>query len=397
MNILIISPGNICEPTGGATSRVYNLADRLQKNSNKIIVLEPMNDGNKKLFCKFEMYTYSGKPFIMFCDINPFFIFKLAKLMITQEIDIIQVEHPWNGVSIARIICKVLKKRTKIIYDAHNYQKKLQIYLNKYYKKSKDLKLTSSIFLTITTQYVKIAEKLAVRLSDFILCVSNNNRLAFIHDYNTSPDKIKVIPNGTDFQKIRRSSRNKKKYGLNESKVIIIFHGSYAYPPNFEAIKLIENKISVKVKKYTTEAEFIIAGADVPISNKHPSVKFLGFVEDIYTLLKSSDIAIAPIVSGEGTKLKVLDYLGSGLPIVTTRKGIEGINAKNGEHAIVVDDVDDEFVDAIKYLMNNEKERKRIGANARKLAEEEYDWDKIGKKLDGLYRNIITEFPNANK
>jgi glycosyltransferase involved in cell wall biosynthesis len=251
--------------------------------------------------------------------------------------------------------------------------------------------------LTIATQYVKIVEKLAVKLSDFILCVSTNDKLAFINNYNIYINKIKIIPNGTDFQNICISARNKKKYGLNESKVIIIFHGSYEYPPNFEAIELIKNKISMEVKKYTTNAEFVIAGAKVPISYKHPSVKFLGFVEDLYSLLKSSDIAIVPIINGGGTKLKILDYLGSGLPIVTTRKGIDGINAKNGEHAIIVDEVDDKFVDAIKYLISNENERKRIGANACKLAEEEYDWRNIGKKLDGLYRNILMEFSYANK
>jgi len=84
------------------------------------------------------------------------------------------------------------------------------------------------------------------------------------------------------------------------------------------------------------------------------------------------------------------------LPIVTTKKGIEGIKAKNGEDAIIVDDVDEEFIDAIKYLVENEQERKRIGANARKLAEEEYDWEKIGGKLDKLYREISGKH-NANK
>ena len=72
-------------------------------------------------------------------------------------------------------------------------------------------------------------------------------------------------------------------------------------------------------------------------------------------------------------------------------KAIEGINAIKGEHAIVVDDVNEEFIDAIKYLIDNEQERERIGANARRLAEEEYDWDKIGEKLDKLYKTILEE------
>ena len=100
------------------------------------------------------------------------------------------------------------------------------------------------------------------------------------------------------------------------------------------------------------------------------------------------DIAIVPLTTGGGTKLKILDYMSIGLPIVTTKKGIEGLNVKNDEHAIIVNDVNDVFIDAIKYLIDNGEERKRIGANARRLAEEEYDWDQIGKKMDDLYKRI---------
>ncbi len=64
---------------------------------------------------------------------------------------------------------------------------------------------------------------------------------------------------------------------------------------------------------------------------------------------------------------------------------------RDHEHALIVDDVNENFIDAIKYLIDNERERKGIGANARKLAEEKYDWGKIGKKLDKLYREILGE------
>ena len=117
--------------------------------------------------------------------------------------------------------------------------------------------------------------------------------------------------------------------------------------------------------------------------NVNPNVK------DLYPLLHAADLAIVPIRGGGGTRLKILDYMGVGLPIVTTKKGIEGINVKNGEEAIIVDDVNEKFVDAIKYLIDNKQEREKIGANARRLAEEEYDWDKIGEKLDKLYREIL--------
>ncbi len=55
-------------------------------------------------------------------------------------------------------------------------------------------------------------------------------------------------------------------------------------------------------------------------------------------------MAVVPLVSGEGVKLKVLDYMAVGLPIVATKKGAEGLDLVNGKHAIIVNDVNEEFV-----------------------------------------------------
>jgi glycosyltransferase involved in cell wall biosynthesis len=102
----------------------------------------------------------------------------------------------------------------------------------------------------------------------------------------------------------------------------------------------------------------------------------------------ASDIAIVPILRGGGTRVKIMDYLNVGLPIVTTKKGIEGIEAENGKHAIIVDDVNEEFIKALEFLIENDSERRRLSRNARKLAEERYDWTKIGEKLNKLYKHL---------
>jgi glycosyltransferase involved in cell wall biosynthesis len=113
----------------------------------------------------------------------------------------------------------------------------------------------------------------------------------------------------------------------------------------------------------------------------------LGFVDEIYTLLKSSDIAIVPLQSGGGTRLKILDYFAVGLPVVTTRKGIEGIAAISQTHALIVDDTE-EFIEALAYLIDHPDERKRLGTNAFELVETQYDWEIIGRRLNELYTGL---------
>jgi glycosyltransferase involved in cell wall biosynthesis len=78
-----------------------------------------------------------------------------------------------------------------------------------------------------------------------------------------------------------------------------------------------------------------------------------------------------------------------GLPIVTTEKGIEGVAAHNGEHALIVPSVNERFVDKVVCLLETESERARLGANARRLLEAQYTWDAIGAQLLRVYKRVL--------
>jgi glycosyltransferase involved in cell wall biosynthesis len=89
--------------------------------------------------------------------------------------------------------------------------------------------------------------------------------------------------------------------------------------------------------------------------------------------------------------------MNAGLPIITTRKGIEGVRVNDKEHVIIVDDIGKEMVESIKYLVQNRKERERLGLNARRLAEDEYSWGIIGGKVDSTYRMIEKQGARRHK
>ena len=336
-----------------------------------------------------EVYYYrvnlGNRTFEALADLNIGFIMKIAKLIKKQKIDIIQVNGN-SGVISSKLVTKLLRKDTPIIYDAHNVKSDL----TKYISNDPKISFLEKIFALI---YTPLQERIAVKCADHIISVSHEDKMRFIEKYSINEKKVTVIPSGVniiDLTRLKDKDEIRNELGIDGNKLVIIFHGSYFYFPNKEAIDLIKNYIAPEVIKINKDVLFVIAGFDVPVFERD-NIKSIGFVEDIYSLLHAADIAIVPILGGGGTRLKILDYMGVGLPIVTTKKGIEGINAKNGEHALIVDDVNEEFIDAIKYLIDNEQERERIGANARRLAEEEYDWDKIGEKLDGLYRKILME------
>jgi glycosyltransferase involved in cell wall biosynthesis len=387
MNILVVSPGNINRPRGGAGNRAHYLAHYLQRFGNRITVLEPADKNNCQSADGFSMHYYFGKigrrSLSAFCDINPFFIVKLLTILANYEIDLIHVELPW-GVCIAKISTLLLRKDISVVYNSQNLQKKVQKDVKEHYRKSPRSSIEDRFISTALSQYTAIIEKLATRLSDQILCVSKKDARLFVDEYGVSYQKLKLVPNGTDYQKITTAVRDKKRYRLDNAKIAVVFHGPQDYPPNAEAIAATRNLISPAVMKDHAEVEFVIAGAGTEEACEHSLMICLGYVEDIYSLLKSCDIAIVPITSGGGTRLKILDYLGTGLPVVTTRKGIEGVDAIDGEDALIVDEINREFIDALLYLIRNAEERKRIGKNAAILAKE-YDWERIAHGLNASY------------
>jgi glycosyltransferase involved in cell wall biosynthesis len=390
VNILIVSPGDINQPRNGRANREHNLAYYLGQFGNKIIVLEPADESNKRSTSSFTFFRYFGKigkrSLCSFCDVNPFFILKFLTIIVNQEIDLVHVEFPW-GVSSAKVLTTLLRKDIPVVYNSHNLQKNLQADLKKYFRESNRSSFADLFISTLQSHYTNMIEKLAVKLSDLVLCVSSDDASLFVNEYATPPSKLKVVPNGTNCQKINAAVRDRTKYGLAVPNTEVVFHGPYDYPPNTEAIALIENVIAPVVQKAHADVQFVIAGAGTAGRCTHPQIVCLGYVEDIYSLLKSCDIAIAPIISGGGTRLKILDYLGAGLPLIATKKGAEGIDLVSREHALIVNSVNNEFIDALDYLISNEKERKRIGKNGAVLAKE-YDWQRIGYRLHRLYEGL---------
>lgn len=385
MNILniLISTG-LTQPKSGARNRCYNITVNLLKNNN-IITLEP-NEYYKIEDSKItETYCYKNIKIItrnlaIFRDMNLDFIKNIKKILKRSDVDIIIISHP-SGMLALKSVLFILGKRIPIFYDAHNVESEFikETFVNnpKYFWFEHLVGYLNTLFLErIGCKYV----------ADHILCVSNRDREIFIKKYKLNSNKVSVIPSGCNIninQKDINKEKIKFKYKIDPSKIVIVFHGLYSHPPNEEAFQLIKNEIAPEFKD---TAIFLTGGSNCPVYSEDNFIS-IGFIENLHEFFSIADIAIVPLRHGAGTKLKVFDYMAAGLPIVTTKKGIEGIEAENGKHVIITEDVNEEFIKDIHYLIDNEKERYKIGCHARKLAEDKYDWVKIGEELNTTIHN----------
>lgn len=159
----------------------------------------------------------------------------------------------------------------------------------------------------------------------------------------------------------------------------LIFSGALTYSANHEAIRYFLKDIYPLIKRVNPQVQLKITGK---VNGRHfpgelldRSVHLTGCVDNIKQLIASSWVSIVPIKTGGGTRLKILEALALGTPVVTTSKGREGLDLLHGQHLLIAD-APEHFAEATIRLLNDPQLRNQLGQNGRKLIKEKYDWNK---------------------
>ena len=168
----------------------------------------------------------------------------------------------------------------------------------------------------------------------------------------------------------------------------VVFTGSLRYGPNYDAMRWFLSRVWPRVQRARPAARLFITGShgDLPLPAAENVVR-TGFMEDIRPLLASSWVAVAPILSGGGTRIKILEAMASRTPVVATTKGAEGLAASSGEHLLLADEPV-AFAEHILALLGDPLQRARLGEAGRALVEERYDWGVLGRQFEGLVRAV---------
>ncbi len=96
---------------------------------------------------------------------------------------------------------------------------------------------------------------------------------------------------------------------------------------------------------------------------------------------------VVPVRAGSGMRVRILEALARGIPIVTTTTGVEGIDAVDGKHLLVAD-TPTEFAAAVVRLLRDSTLREFLIQNGRRLAEEKYDWQVVLPRLESVYQSL---------
>lgn len=217
---------------------------------------------------------------------------------------------------------------------------------------------------------------------DRIITMSETDK-GYIHELCGKELSVNVVPNGVDIEYFAPS-------GMPVDQSRIVFTGSMNHPPNDEGIRYFCREIFPRIRAEEPQATLLIVGnspsKEVQALADGNRIKVTGFVPDTRPYVASAAVIVAPLLTGSGTRLKILEAMAMGKAIVSTSLGAEGIDCTHGEN-ILLADTPEEFSARVLGLMANQNNARNLGLKARKAACEKYSWKHLSLDLEVIYRS----------
>jgi sugar transferase (PEP-CTERM/EpsH1 system associated) len=302
----------------------------------------------------------------------------LQRLLSDQDFDIIQIESI-HLMSYLEIIRKS-RKRPVVVCDWHNVESELM----QRYSEREPSRLRRA-YARRTARLMREFERRALREFDAHVVVSQSDaeRLRRLN-----PDaRIFVIENGVDTAFY--SEVGPKDESLARR---IVFVGSMDYHANIDGAISFAREVWPRVREHQPELIFTIVGKDpapeVRELTKLPGIEVTGTVDDVRPFYREAIAAVVPLNVGGGSRLKILEAMAAGVPVVSTTLGAEGLEVKHGENILIADG-NDELVAAIASVVENEARRNELSAAGRALVSSRYDWSSLGASLFGVYQKLL--------
>lgn len=200
-----------------------------------------------------------------------------------------------------------------------------------------------------------------------------------------SGERMTVIPNGVDIARYQPGEAALEPDSL-------VYSGALTYHANFDAVDFFLREVFPRIRAQRPQTRLYITGATagVPLERlpADPQVTFTGYLDDIRPRMASAWCSIVPLRRGSGTRLKILEALALGTPVVATPKGAEGLDLTPGDDLLIAEDPA-QFADAVVRLLADPALRARLSAHGRQTVAAGYDWQRIGQALCQWLEGVV--------
>ncbi len=318
---------------------------------------------------------FSKLPYNISRFINTNYSKKLIGIIKEGNFDLIQLE----GLYLAPYI-QIIKKNTStpIVYRSHNIEHEIWSRLSLNEKNP----LKSRYYAILSKRIRRIEERISSQV-EALVAISKRDEQWFRSNGLNKPST--TIPMGYSIPNSEKIS------GLSNDEPC--FLGSLDWLPNQEGLTWFIDKIWPIILKEFPNLNFHVAGRNAPAwmierLKKENRIIFHGEVDNAQAYLSNYSIIVVPILSGSGMRVKIVEGMMLGKVIVTTSIGIEGIDATNNEHAIIVDTPTD-FAKAVIELIHQPSLKSNIAEKSRIFASDQFDNIKLTGQLENFYKTLV--------
>jgi glycosyltransferase involved in cell wall biosynthesis len=232
---------------------------------------------------------------------------------------------------------------------------------------------------------LKTYEGRLVREFDAVLAVSHEDKIALQEAAGETVD-IAVIPIAVDTEEVAVVERE-------PSPRHILHIGTMYWPPNIDGVNWFIQEIYPSIRQQRPDVQFDVVGSRPPaellaLNDADLGINVTGYVKDPIPYQQRAAVMVVPLLAGGGMRVKILNALAEGIPIVSTTLGYEGIEVTPGQD-ILVGDTPEAFAAEVLRVLNDPDLGRQLAANGRCLAEEKYDYRKACPPLDTVLARVI--------
>ena len=394
MNVLIVSQGGVFPPIRGAAVKIFSTAKYLSRLGEEVWLVT--EDAKYHVFSRGEVHdadypSWLGKvPFwereagavlkrigvprseISLYDplLNPNLLARAAWAARRWGPHVIQAEFPAFVLPAWAAKTSLFPTRPPLILVEHNVE---------FARIGEFEKLETKI-----QRRLKWIERAMASLANRVVALSEIDRQTLLAA--GVPDrKVVVIPHGVDLENYEalEGSAARRDLGIPRDAFVLVFHGTLNYGPNRLAALYLTQRVLPDLESQGRTVWLLLIGVNPPKECEGPRVIKPGAVKALPNFLAAADLAVVPLEYGGGTRMKILEYFATRLPVLSTPKGAEGIPAESGRE-IVLAPLDD-FSSIIGALMDDPGRRQRIAELGREFVRR-YDWLEVCREYRRLYQ-----------
>lgn len=302
----------------------------------------------------------------------------ICRILGSQQVDAVVFEH--RGTMKAAPLVRRLCSSARLILNAHNVDNFL---LTEEFSQDRSYTPTpAERNLLVRTEWEE--NHLGLFVDAVWTCSEEDRRALTAHSCISGS----VIPNGVDCSFFN--------FDANLSKAkspFLLFSGALGTEANKNAVTWLIRDLWPQIAGVRPELRLMLVGGGMPASlageaRAVPGVEVIGEVPDVRPFFQKASIALVPLRIGSGTRLKILEAMAQGNPLVSTGKGAEGLDVTDGKN-ILFANKPSEFLDAILRLLSDQEVFDRLRHAARAFVEQHHDWNVIGGMANRALEDLL--------